>query len=65
MLETVWKRATRTSGGLHSKTYEQKLGKLKMFSPVKRKPKGEGTTIFQYVKNCCRVERIPLIFPFI
>lgn len=65
LLETVWKTATRTTGHLHSKTYEEKLSKLNLFSLVKRKQKGEGTTIFQYVKDCCRVERIPLIFLFI
>lgn len=64
LLETVWKRATR-SGDLHSKTYEEKLSKQKLFFPVKKKTKGEGTAIFQYVKNCCRVEGIPLIFLFI
>lgn len=62
LLETVWKRATRTSGDLHSKTYEEKLTNLKLFSSVKRKSKWRETAIFLNVKGCCRVERIPLIF---
>jgi len=65
LLEIVWKRATRTSGDLPSKTYKGNPSKLKLFSPLKRKPKGEGTAIFQYVEDCCRAERIPLIFLFI
>lgn len=58
---TCWKQSgTRTSG-----IYEEKLSKLKLFSPVKRKPRREGTAIFQYVKASCRVEMIPLILLFV
>lgn len=61
----IWKRATRTSGDLHNKNYEEKLSKLKLFSSVKRKPKWREWKVFQNIKSCFRVERIPLIFMLI